>query len=156
MYLTVYNYSFSGVKLFSIYCSIFIWHMEWIIYARNEKWLLALTPEPSVFYNHFKLTWTESSSELFLLACCSPSLNFSHFHLLLLNNLASFNQTWHKAFLAFVQIKAMPLKGDTCNNIISSNNTTKILKIFFSRTAGQRISALTLNYAAFHQTASSE
>ena len=30
--------------------------------------------------------------------CCS--VNFSHFHLLLQNRQANFNQTWHKSFLS--------------------------------------------------------
>ena len=41
------------------------------------------------------------SSVVCLSVCLSvcPSVNFSHFHLLLQNHCANFNQTWHKAFL---------------------------------------------------------
>ena len=57
---------------------------------------------------YFKLTWAESSSELFwspvvrrlfVRPSVRQSVNFSHFHLLLQNHWVNFNQSWHKASL---------------------------------------------------------
>ena len=69
------------------------------------KWIPILFKRRAML---FKLTWAESSSELFgshfvrrLSVCLSVclSVNFSHFHLLLQNHWADLNQTWHKASL---------------------------------------------------------
>ena len=57
----------------------------------------------SHFLEPFKLTWAESSSELFFLyaqlTVCLSECKLSHFHLLQ-NNGANFYQTWYKASLA--------------------------------------------------------
>ena len=50
-----------------------------------------------LYWVTFKLTWDESSSELFWSRVVFPSVNFSHFHFLLQNHWTNFNQTWHKA-----------------------------------------------------------
>ena len=59
----------------------FLAHLSWKL-----KWAFLITCRPS---------------SVCLSVCVSvrPSINFSHFHLLLQNHWANFNQTWHKASL---------------------------------------------------------
>ena len=48
-----------------------------------------------------QVSFSDHLSSVCLSVCLSvrPSVNFSHFHLLLQNHWANFNQTWHKASL---------------------------------------------------------
>ena len=59
--------------------------------------LFISTPISFLAHLSWKLKWA------FLITCrpssVCPSVNFSHFHLLLQNHWANFNQTWHKASL---------------------------------------------------------
>ena len=102
-----------------------------------------------VFKAHqsWKLEWA------FLIACClssvCPSVNCSHFQLLLQNHWANFNQTWHKASLC---------KGDsnfTNNGLHSSSRADNsriikiyggYLKIFYFRTTGPDLTKLGIKH----------
>ena len=76
-------------------------------------------------------------------------VNFSHFHILLQNHWANFNQTWHKAYLGkgdsslFSEgLRPFP-RGDNYEIVkIHWQN----LKIFFSRTAGPISTKLGTNH----------
>ena len=80
--------------------------------------ILQLTRKPVFTYSPYKYSWSIFSSpelkaqvsfsdHLSSVVCLSvcpfvclsvrPSVNFSHFHLLLQNHWANFNHTWHKA-----------------------------------------------------------
>ena len=90
------------------------YYMAWIFRSSTnskqgkKNFKIHLSQGTSMNHNHWcpycSLTWAISSSELFwspvvrcLFVC--PSVNFSHFHLLLKNHWAIFNQTWHKESL---------------------------------------------------------
>ena len=84
------NYSIYEVKTFLVWIEIlcrcaepisFLAHLSWKL-----KWAYLITCHPS---------------SVCLSVCLSvcPSVNFSHFHLLLQNHWANFNQTWHKVSL---------------------------------------------------------
>ena len=81
----------------------------------------------------------------FLIACCRCqsvrlSVNFSHFHLLLQNHWANFNQTWHKYLYLWMGFKFAKLKRPHLFPRGYNNEIAKIhwwnLKIFFTRTTG--------------------
>ena len=66
--------------------------------------------------------------------CVCPSVNFSHFHLLLQNHWANFNQTWHKASLdeGDVQMKSHVFQGKIITKYIAKMHYQRIR--IFSRT----------------------
>ena len=77
------------------------------LFCRSVSPFLHLSFQNILTHLSWKLKWA------FLIACCPLSVcpsvclsvNFSHFHLLLLKHWASFNQTLHTASLGFVQMK---------------------------------------------------
>ena len=77
------------------------------LFCRSVSLFLHISFQNILTNLSWKLKWA------FLIACCllsvypsvCLSVNFSHFHLLLLKHWASFNQTLHTASLGFVQMK---------------------------------------------------
>ena len=70
-----------------------------------------------------------------------PSVNFSHFHHLLQNYSANFNQTWHNVYMDKADSS---LSREDNWEIIKIN--WQLLKIFFSKTTGPILTGLSTNY----------
>ena len=93
-------------------------------------------PQHTDFFNAFSLTWAQVSFSDHI--SVRPSVNFSHFHLLLHNPQANFNQTWQKHLwikgiqVFFFKWSATPFfKG---NNYEIANIHRQNFKNFFYRT----------------------
>ena len=111
-----YHLFLAGTPM-SIVNENFLVHLSWKL-----KWAFLITCRPSS-------------------VCLSlrPFVNFSHFHLLLQNHWANFNQTWHKASLGEGDSSLFEWRVPSFSKLRGDNNEiVKIhwrnLKIIFSRT----------------------
>ena len=110
----------------------FLAHLSWKL-----KWAFLITCRPS------------SGCPSVCPSVCL-SVNFSHFHLLLQNHWANFNQTWYKVSLgegdsSLFKWRATPSKrGDNWEKI---KINYQLLKFFFSRTTGPISTKLGQNHS---------